>query len=75
MIGERMWKEAAVAQFKVISWYLPAGTEENHEKPVKIAGLWVEILYPIDPWFETRSRHFSSILMSWEFGTLIQFIY
>jgi hypothetical protein len=32
-------------------------------------------LYPIDPWFETKSRHFSSILMNWEFGTLIQFIY
>jgi hypothetical protein len=43
MIGERMWKEADVAQFKVISWHLPAGTEENHEKPVKIAGLLVEI--------------------------------
>jgi hypothetical protein len=33
------------------------------------------ILCPIDPWFESRSGHFSSILMNWEFGTLIQFIY
>jgi hypothetical protein len=30
---------------------------------------------PIDPWFENRSGHFSSILMNWEFRTLIQFIY
>jgi hypothetical protein len=28
---ERMWKEAVVACFKVISQYLPGGTEENHE--------------------------------------------
>jgi hypothetical protein len=30
---ETMWKEAVMAAFKVISWHLPRGTEENHEKP------------------------------------------
>jgi hypothetical protein len=29
---ERIWKEAAMAKFKVLSWHLPGGTEENHEK-------------------------------------------
>jgi hypothetical protein len=33
----RMWKEAALPQ------YVPGGTGENHEKPVRIAGLRVEI--------------------------------
>jgi hypothetical protein len=32
-------------------------------------------VYPIDPWFESRSGHFSSILMNYVFGTLMQFIY
>jgi hypothetical protein len=27
-----MWKEAAVAYFKILSWHLPAGTEEIDEK-------------------------------------------
>jgi hypothetical protein len=27
-----MWKEAAVAKFKVLYRYLPGGTEKNHEK-------------------------------------------
>jgi hypothetical protein len=31
-------------------------------------------VYPIDPWFESRSGHFSSILMNWEFGTLCNFV-
>jgi hypothetical protein len=30
---ERMWKEAVMAEFKVLSWNLPGRTEENHEKP------------------------------------------
>jgi hypothetical protein len=31
---ERMWKEAVIAYFKIISLqHLPRGTEENHEKP------------------------------------------
>jgi hypothetical protein len=30
---ERMWEEAVMAQFKVISWHSPGGTDENHEKP------------------------------------------
>jgi len=28
----RMWKEALVACFKVLSQHLPQGTEENHKK-------------------------------------------
>jgi hypothetical protein len=28
-----MWKEAAVAYFKVIFQHMPLGTEENNEKP------------------------------------------
>jgi hypothetical protein len=31
--SERMWKEAAMAYFKVFSWHLPGGTEENYENP------------------------------------------
>jgi hypothetical protein len=27
----------------LLSWYLPEGTEENHKKAVKIAGLRAEI--------------------------------
>jgi hypothetical protein len=30
---ERIWKEAAVIKFKVLSQHLPVGTQENHEKP------------------------------------------
>jgi hypothetical protein len=33
------------------------------------------VVYPIDPWFESRSGHFSSILMDWVFRTSIRFIY
>lgn len=28
-----MWKETAMAYFKVLSQHLPRGTEENHEEP------------------------------------------
>jgi hypothetical protein len=28
---ERMWKKAVMASFKVLSWYLPGRTEENHQ--------------------------------------------
>jgi hypothetical protein len=38
-----MWKEAVVAYFKVLSWHSPRGTEKNHDKPVRIAGLKAEI--------------------------------
>jgi hypothetical protein len=38
-----MWKEAVMAYFQILSWHLPVGTEESHEKPVKIAGLQAEI--------------------------------
>jgi hypothetical protein len=27
-----MWKEAGMAFLKVISWYFPGETEENHKK-------------------------------------------
>jgi hypothetical protein len=30
---KRMLKEAVVAQFKVLSWYLSEGTKEDHLKP------------------------------------------
>jgi hypothetical protein len=30
---ERMWKEAVVAKFKILSRYFSGGTEENHEHP------------------------------------------
>jgi hypothetical protein len=30
---EWMWKEAVLAQFKVLLRHLPGGTEENHKKP------------------------------------------
>jgi hypothetical protein len=33
---ERMWKQAVVAHFKVLSRNLPARTEENHETLTKI---------------------------------------
>jgi hypothetical protein len=29
---ERMWKEAVVAKFKVLSWDVPEETEETHKK-------------------------------------------
>jgi hypothetical protein len=38
-----MLKEAAVATSEVISQHLPGGSKENHEKPVRIAGVRAEI--------------------------------
>jgi hypothetical protein len=38
-----MWKEAAVACFKLLSLHVPGGTEENNETPVRIDGLRVDI--------------------------------
>jgi hypothetical protein len=32
----RMWKKPLVAEFNVLSWDFPGGTEEKHEKPVWI---------------------------------------
>jgi hypothetical protein len=29
---ERMWKEAVLAYFKVLSWHSTEGIEENHKK-------------------------------------------
>jgi hypothetical protein len=41
---ERIWEEAVVAKFRVLSRYLPGGIKENHEKTtVRIAGVWAEI--------------------------------
>jgi hypothetical protein len=34
------WKEAVVAQFKVLFRLLPVTTEENHKNSVIITGLW-----------------------------------
>jgi hypothetical protein len=30
---ERIWKEAVIACFKVLSMHLPGGTERKHKKP------------------------------------------
>jgi hypothetical protein len=30
---EGIWNEAVVTLFRVLSWYLPRGTAEFHEKP------------------------------------------
>jgi hypothetical protein len=38
---ERIWKEAVVASYKVLSQHLPGGTEKIHETPVRLAGLRV----------------------------------
>jgi hypothetical protein len=29
--SKRMWKEAVMASFKVLSWRFPGGAEKNHE--------------------------------------------
>jgi hypothetical protein len=29
---ERIWKDAVLDYIKVLSWYLPVRTEENHDK-------------------------------------------
>jgi hypothetical protein len=41
--SERIWKEINVVQFKKLSWNLPRGTKENHEKSLRTAGLCAEI--------------------------------
>jgi hypothetical protein len=33
---ERIMKEAVVAQFETLYWYLPGGTEENHKTPQSV---------------------------------------
>jgi hypothetical protein len=40
---ERIWKEAVVAYFNVLSRHLPGEAEENYEKSVRFAGLQAEI--------------------------------
>jgi hypothetical protein len=30
---ERIWKEVIMAYFKMLSQYLPGGSEENHKNP------------------------------------------
>jgi hypothetical protein len=37
-----MLKEATLVKFEVLSQHLPGGTKENHENPVRIAGIWAE---------------------------------
>jgi hypothetical protein len=39
---ERIWKEMFV-EFMVLFWHLLGGTEENHEKPVRISAVVAEI--------------------------------
>jgi hypothetical protein len=53
---ERIWKEAVVASFKVQSRHLPGGTEENHENPNRVSGLWAEILKPRPPNTKQKRR-------------------
>jgi hypothetical protein len=38
-----MWKKVVMASFKVLPWYLLAGTEENHKKKLIKAGNSAEI--------------------------------
>jgi hypothetical protein len=38
----RVRKEAVMAYFKVLFQHLKGQTEENYNKPVRIAGLWAE---------------------------------
>jgi hypothetical protein len=40
---EIICKEAVVIEFEALSRHFPGRTEENHLKPVRIAGLQVEI--------------------------------
>jgi hypothetical protein len=40
---KRMWKEWAVAYFKVLSQNFPGGTEENQKTSVKVADIRTEI--------------------------------
>jgi hypothetical protein len=40
---ERMWKEAVISKFKVLSLHLPGGTKENHKTSMKVFGLLAEI--------------------------------
>jgi hypothetical protein len=38
-----IWKEAVVKCFKLLIQNLLGEAEGNHEKPVRIAGLWTDI--------------------------------
>jgi hypothetical protein len=41
---ERIWKEAVMACFKLLSWHMPGGTTENHETTsIRIDRLRAEI--------------------------------
>jgi hypothetical protein len=37
-----VWKEANLAKFEVLFRHLPGGTEEDHEKLVRIDGFWAK---------------------------------
>jgi hypothetical protein len=41
---EGMWREAVVNYSQEVVWYLPTGTEENHDKPVGIPIILASIL-------------------------------
>jgi hypothetical protein len=47
--GKLFGRKRSRASFKVLSWHLPGGTEETHEKPVRIICVLAGI----------RTRHFS----------------
>jgi hypothetical protein len=40
---ERMWKEGVTTKYKVLSWYLPDGIEQNHKNPVTVVSVPNEI--------------------------------
>jgi hypothetical protein len=40
---EGVWKVRVVARLKMLSWYLPGRSEENHKKPFRIANLQAKI--------------------------------
>jgi hypothetical protein len=35
-----MWEKQILANYKELFQYVPHMTEENHEKPIRIAGTW-----------------------------------
>jgi hypothetical protein len=49
---ERMWKEAVLVYFEVLSRNVLGGTEENHKKSISIAGLQTRDLNPGSPNYE-----------------------
>jgi len=40
---KRIWKEAVITRYKVLTWYLPVGIEQNHKNPVTVVSVPAEI--------------------------------